>query len=433
MSQDEAAGVMGCSRETVHTHVTRALSKLRQLMRRQGLSGSASVIPVVLGEGIKLPVPENLIADVHSACFHPHTASPAWSAASKVISTASSVGKATISIIVASLLAIAVAIYPVVFSRHSTVRAAPMAAIPHPTRVPKLEYHGHQGGVIGIIFADDGSSIASSSWDSSLQCWNANDGRQLSKQTDHNSGVHALAGTHGSNLLVTASSDGTAIIWSREPMKPLKTLDAHDGRLLSAAVSSDGIHIAIGALNGSVRLWTVNGMQTASMQLHNGGVWGLAFSPDGKTLATASDDHLASLWDAITGAHLKDFRGHGDCLRTVAFTKDGLHLVTGANDATVRIWNVLTGSLERTIQVASWPQSLALSPDGQYVATASDSGAQLWDMSSGDLSATLPGGAALYVAFSPDDSTLACGGNDGVVRLWNTIDLINQPAIKDQQ
>jgi len=437
MSQEEAAGVMGCSRETVHTHVTRALSKLRELMRRQGLAGSASVIPIVLGEGIKSPVPAGLVSGVHSACFHPHVGSPAWTAASQVMSGAKGFGSAAIAVTVSAVVAVAALLYPV-FKPHHEAAPAPAPALVAPAHhalAPLLEYRGHQGGVSGLVFAGDGASIASSSWDSSLQVWKTADGAPLANQTAHTSGVHALAAAPGRNLLVSAGSDGLAILWTREPLHPLVTLNGHavDGRLLSAAISPDGATIAIGALNGTIRLWSASGVQLAMMHRENGGIWGLAFSPDGRVLASAADDHLASLWDATSGAHLGDCVGHTDCLRSVTFSQDGTLLATSGNDSTVRIWKVADRTLQRTILTPSWTQTVAFSPDGALVATAADTGAQLWDLSTGDLRCTLRGGASLCATFSPDGQVLAVGGSDGVARLWRVSDLLQLPSDASQQ
>ena len=157
---------------------------------------------------------------------------------------------------------------------------------------------------------------------------------------------------------------------------------------------------------------------------HAGDVLGVAFSPDGRLLATASDDKTARLWDPATGGHLRTLTGHAGKVYGVAFSPDGRLLASGSGDHTVRLWDPATARHLRTLKGhAGAVLGVAFSPDGRLLASAGggdDKTVRLWDPATSKHLRTLTGhaGAVRGVAFSPDGRLLASGGGDGTVRLW---------------
>ena len=161
---------------------------------------------------------------------------------------------------------------------------------------------------------------------------------------------------------------------------------------------------------------------------HGVAVYSVAFSPDGKTLASGSNDKTIKLWELSNGRLIRSFEGHSHQVEIVVFSSDGKMLASGSLDNTVKLWDVSSGSLIRSIEThGNGVSSVAFSPDGKMLASngggktgISDTG-KLWDVSSGRLIRSFTGHIypILSIAFSPDGKILASGSNDNTVKLWD--------------
>ena len=171
----------------------------------------------------------------------------------------------------------------------------------------------------------------------------------------------------------------------------------------------------------AVRVWDVaSGKEIRTFQAHANSIHGMAFSADGKLLATASEDMTARLWRVGTWEEVRRFT-NDKRLESVALSRDGRLLATGAHNGPVQIWDMATGQKLHVLRGhAGIVFDVAFSPDGKTLGSAGDRTVRLWDVVSGRSTLSLLGHTepVTSVAFTPDGNALAAGGRDRTVWLW---------------
>ena len=335
----------------------------------------------------------------------------------------------------------------------------------------------HTGDIEGLAFSPDGKTLASSgSGDGTIRFWNVRTGDQKHAVTGHTGGVHSVAFNPDGKFVASGHGDGSIRFWNSETGLHLKTfkkgyeasglvfsedgktlayahgldirlqdagtgeekmrLTGHERGMHSVVLSPDGDTLASGSEDTTIRLWDMHtGEHKRTLKGHEHRVYSVAFSPDGKTLASGSDDNTIRLWRVDTGETEKILTGHAgefegvdngpssvEGVKSVAFSPDGKTLASGGGDNVIHLWDVETGKSKMTLSGHThWVFSLAFSPDGKTLASGSvDSDIRLWDPHTGQHKKTLTGHGdwVRSIAFSSDGKTLVSGSDDGSVLLW---------------
>ena len=266
----------------------------------------------------------------------------------------------------------------------------------------------HDGAITGLAFSPDGNRLA-------LALWCLEDARDV------------LLGGKGTNEEIA----GRVEIWDVETATLRRSLKSHHSFVHGVAFSPDGQRVASASSDGTSNVWDVNsGNKLFTLTGHRGRVMCVAFSPDGQLIATGGQGPFAErssavandvgevlLWDATTGELRQRLSGHEQGVLALAFHPHGQILASGSRDRTIKLWDLVAASQLRTMFGHEGAvHAVAFSADGTRLASAgSDRSVRLWNPVDGSQRFVLRGHRSELncVAFHPDGARLAVGGNVG--------------------
>jgi len=216
---------------------------------------------------------------------------------------------------------------------------------------------------------------------------------------------------------------------------PSLVVDLRDGRRIklqgqptcgfqgNLAWSRDGRRVASGGFCGMVDVWDAASGRLLRQVDEGGELSGVALSPDGTRLLVTSWDSRGTIWDVASGKPLVNLIGHTRGISGVALSRDGRRVLTASLDHTVRLWNAGSGQLMRTFRMPELAASLSFSPDGRWVLTYHYDSVRLWSAATGRLVRVLRANAGIVygAAFSRDGGRVVTANGDGTARVWDPV------------
>ncbi|MGH7170236.1 MAG: WD40 repeat domain-containing protein, partial [Gemmataceae bacterium] len=279
-----------------------------------------------------------------------------------------------------------------------------------------------------VAFSPDGKLLASINANSpTVRLWDLATGKETRQfESKEHQIFHAVFSAVGKYLAI---GDGSGVTFWETATGKRRHDFGHNYTIASIHFSPDGRRLVSGAAytDNIVRVWDpLVGKETAQLRGHKEGIEVVAYAPDGKRIATASQDGSIRLWDAATGREIRRLEAKDGMVYATAFAPDGRTIASGGRRRAIHLWDVATGQERRAFgNPGGMTLRLAFSPDGKMLATRrfEEKDIRLWDVAKGESIRQLAGPRAgcPSLAFSPDGKTLAAGGDDATVHLWDVL------------
>jgi len=299
------------------------------------------------------------------------------------------------------------------------------------------------GPVEAVAYSPDGKYFASADWDGKARLWDT-ESRESILTIPLGQYVHAIAFDSTGKRIATGSSDRTVRIYSVPDGKLLQEIAGHADDVLSVRFSNDGNQLLSAGYDNTARLWDIaTGEELETLRGHSWWVWAAEFSPDDRRIVTASQDGKAIVWQRTEyeGRYvpLTEFAKHQGPIYAAKFSPDGGLIATAGFDRRVLLWNpdeVEPIDIARRIDGLPDPPapyrefvghakpvcSLAFGPDGDSLASGGeDNVIRIWDLDSDQQAAVLRGHTS-YVrdcTYSPDGKWILSAGRDQQIKLWH--------------
>jgi WD40 repeat protein len=266
---------------------------------------------------------------------------------------------------------------------------------------------GHKDQVSCIAITPDGSFAVSGSEDNTLKVWELAIGKEVRSLHGHTSRVSGVAITPDGRFVVSGSADSTSKVWELATGKEVRTLKGHKDRVSCIAITPDGRFVVSGSDDTTLKVWNLaTGKEVRTFEGHKSGVSCVAITPDGCFAVSGADsniidndeffsasgtgslvfDHNAlKVWNLATGQEVRSLDGHDGLMFCIAITPDGRFAVTGCDDKTLKVWELATGKEVQSIEENPYDiYCVGITPDGHLAVSGSSDGTlQLWELACG--------------------------------------------------
>ena len=299
--------------------------------------------------------------------------------------------------------------------------------------IPSCILKGHTGSVYSLAFTTNGNLLVSGSSDSTIRIWTLGSGDHQVLLA-HKDPIYSVLISPKGDTCYSGSWDGTIRLWNTDTWKQKNVLTLSAKQAVSTlAISPDGklLACALGRSAGVVQLWMLPELKKAELQRHSRMVTALAFSPDGKWLVSGGSDRKAFLWSVADHRPAAASSGHDHpWINTVAISSDNNIFVTGGEDGKVICWEIPSGKQVQSLPIMGSIKQVVFMRNGNLIVAHNEQSKgyiSVWDTNNRKYRCQMQCqsiSAIRCFAISPDETSIATGGEDCIIRVWNIQDII---------
>jgi WD40 repeat protein len=301
----------------------------------------------------------------------------------------------------------------------------------------KFTLKSHAKPVLAIAYSPDGKTMVSTDSEGKISFWDTETGDQKKTTSFHNIPVYALAYSLDGEYIAMAGKDQAVLYYDGKKLEAMSSFVAHNDQILALAWAPKDVLATSSCIQhdprewcnkGEVAVWKFeekgqNPKELKRFTDHTDWINTVAFSPNGKFLATGGGDNLINIYETKTWQKLVSIKGHSARVSVVAFPgKDSDRLGSASLDGTAKLWEVPDGDEKRTYKAEGDKfMAMAFSPDGKMIAAGgTDQKIIIWLVKNGKVLKELSGleGQVSALAFSPDGTSLAAGLYDNNILIW---------------
>lgn len=277
-----------------------------------------------------------------------------------------------------------------------------------------------QAVVTALALSPDGNWLVSAGDDHTVRVWDLRDHTLAGELTGHTDWVRAAAFHPGGQQFATAGSDGVIQIWDVASKKMVRKLPAHPQPIYALAYSPNGQWLAAAGYERAIRIYSTDGRLRQTLTGPSGDHRALAIAPDGSTLAVAGRNGEVRVWNAVSGALLRDLKTNGRRIRALAFSPDGQWLAAAGDSTSVYLWSAQSNEPRTVSAPAGQTHALTFCGPGKLATADTDNHVHVWDVNS--LVETHRGaghtGSVSALVYDAARDTLISGSYDTTIKFW---------------